>query len=155
MPKGPVDPYATTPVMDTPSLPAPPTAPTRMPPRVAPILRAHAWAAASSVAPQRPRPPPPPPPPAPASRKRPTNTRDTQTNGSGSGFTSRDAPIDLASESEDEVDQSIEILGENPAYGNLAGSSRGASSSRPVAQPRRKRARQTREDSDEIIYVDD
>ena len=58
------------------------------------------------------------------------------------------------SEAEDEVevDQSIEILGENPASRNQAGGSNGPRAGRQP--PPRKRARQT-EDDDEIIFIDD
>jgi hypothetical protein len=50
------------------------------------------------------------------------------------------------------VDQSIEILGENPASRNHAGGSNGPRAGRQP--PPRKRARQTEED-DEIIFIDD
>ena len=63
--------------------------------------------------------------------------------------------IDLADDSDDEVDQSIEILGENPMSSNRAGgSSTGARSARE-REPPRKKARGTREDSDEVIVVED
>jgi hypothetical protein len=51
-----------------------------------------------------------------------------------------------------EVDQSIEILGENPASRNQAGGSNDPRTGR--RPPPRKRARQI-EDDDEIIFIDD
>jgi hypothetical protein len=97
-----------------------------------------------------------------SSRKRQTNTRATTSHANGSSSNGASAshsnePIDLASESEAEdeveVDQSIEILGENPASRNQAGGSNGPRAGRQP--PPRKRARQTGEDSDEIIFIDD
>lgn len=65
------------------------------------------------------------------------------------------ATIDLADDSDDEVDQSIEILGENPMSSNRAGgSSTGARAARD-REPPRKKARGAREDSDEVIVVED
>jgi len=148
-PKEPVDPYATPPVMAAPNLPPPPSAPG--PPRGQPRYRVY-----------RPEPQPAAPiPPVATSRKRQTNTRATTShvNGSssyGAASSHNNEPIDLASESEAddevEVDQSIEILGENPASRNQAGGSNGSRAGRQP--PPRKRARQT-EDDDEIIFIDD
>jgi len=96
-------------------------------------------------------------PPVAVSRKRQTHTRATTSQGVGSSTTANNEPIDLASESEAEdeveVDQSIEILGENPASRNQASGSNGSRTARQP--PPRKRARQAREDSDEVIFIDD
>jgi len=151
-PKEPVDPYATPPVMGAPSLPPPPSAPGL--PRAHARTRVYRPAALQQSIPSEPL--------VATSRKRQTNTRSTTSHTIGSSSngatTSRsNEPIDLASESEAEdeveVDQSIEILGENPASRNQAGGSNGPRAGRQP--PPRKRVRQTGEDSDEIIYIDD
>ena len=146
-PKEPVDPYATPPVMGAPSLPPPPSAPG--PNRAQPRYRVYRPEPPQQAAPIQP--------PVATSRKRQTNTRATTSHAHGSASATNNEPIDLASESEAEdeveVDQSIEILGENPASRNQAGGSNGARVARQP--PPRKRARQTEEDNDEIIFIDD
>jgi hypothetical protein len=63
--------------------------------------------------------------------------------------------IDLASDSDEEVDQSIEIVGEHIGSGSRqAGSSTGARPARE-REPPRKKARGSREDSDDIIVIED
>jgi hypothetical protein len=152
-PKEPVDPYATPPVMGAPDLPPPPSAPGG--PRANARTRVYRSEVPQQTIPSQPLVPP--------NRKRQTNTRTTTSHGNGSSSNGASTshsndPIDLASESEDEdvveVDQSIEILGENPASRNQAGGSNGhrAASRQP---PPRKRARPTGEDSDDIIFIDD
>jgi hypothetical protein len=138
--------------MAAPSLPPPPSAPG--PPRGQPRFRVYRPDPPQQAAPIQP--------PVATSRKRQTNTRATTSHANGSSSNGASTshsnePIDLASESEAEdeveVDQSIEILGENLASRNQAGGSTGPRAGRQP--PPRKRARQTGEDSDEIIFIDD
>jgi hypothetical protein len=137
--------------MAAPSLPPPPSAPGI--PRGQARTRVYRPGAPQQSIPSEPL--------VATSRKRQTNTRATTSHANGStsngaATSHNNDPIDLASESEAEdeveVDQSIEILGENPASRNQAGGSNGPRAGRQP--PPRKRARQTEED-DEIIFIDD
>jgi hypothetical protein len=63
--------------------------------------------------------------------------------------------IDLASDSDEEVDQSIEILHDTVGSSHRQGGS--SSGARPARgrEPPRKKARGSREDSDDIIVIED